>query len=128
MRARNRIGLAIVGLTLLSVAAAAAQGAEARGAWGALTHVLTVRVPPVVRVSFALNPLHPDQAPILRVETNDPVLRNQLASRGSNGLISRDAVTLAPQAESTSMHTKGGERLSESGVGDRVVRYSLVTP
>jgi hypothetical protein len=125
MQARNLAVAAIVGLALVNVRTATAQGTEVQGNGGSATQILTVHVPVVVRFSIAKGQMTPDGTPVLQVVTNDPSIRRMVAG----GVAPEELQALTVQFSGV-QHAKGGELAMEGGaqVTTPVVRYTIVRP
>ena len=118
MWAQSRTAVSIIGLVLTSAGAAAAQGTP-------VTHVLTAIVPSIVRVEVVAGRFSLGGYPLVRVQTNDPALRAQLA----NGVPPEELSSPAVRFSGVS-HAKGGESGLEGAarVEPGIVRYTIVRP
>ena len=118
MWAHSRMAVSIIGLVLTSAGAAAAQGRP-------VTHLLTAVVPSIVRVEVVAGQFSLGGYPLVRVQTNDPALRTQLANGVPAEVLSSPAVRFSGVSRA-----KGGESglEGEARVEPGLVRYTIVRP
>ncbi len=109
-------------LGALATGLASAQ-ARSAPATGAVT--LAVTVPSIVRVLVDPSRISPDGTPLVRVITNDPSLRAQLAAG-----VPPETLRRAGTAENGEGRAKGSEAVMGGSAGGQValVRYTIVQP
>ncbi len=99
--------------------------AQARSAPATGVSMFTARVPSIVRVLVDPSATAPDGAPLVRVMTNDPSLRAQLASG-----VAPETLRSAGTVWTAGGRGKGSEGIQSGDAGSvrALVRYTIVQP